>query len=297
MESRRDDHHRISPTAKMVAYARAFSDIPYAKETSRALACEDLVRDICSENDLDLVTRLSAPLIEARYKCFNRFICAYGNVLELAVGMSIERGISVSADPNRVYIGTDLPDAIAELKTLFRKITSDQRPNHHLEIANVLSYEELSAAADHLGMRRGVAIINEGLWMYLTTDEQTVCAENIRAILEHYGGEWITPDICDLESDEQFTSVLSLEVKSALSRTMQRISNLTGRPVERNYFPNRYAAIRFFGGLGFEVKQYPAIEKLGCLSTITKLWGPREMRLYAPGLRQQRVWVMSLRRK
>lgn len=288
------DHHRISPTARIVGYFRSFSDIPYAKEASKTLRGEEAARQMY-QDDLDLVTRFSGPLMEARYKCFKRFIDAHSNVLELAVGTSVERGLSISDDPNKFYIGTDLPEMIKESKAFLKKISKKRRTNHHLEAANVLSYEELNAAANHLGVRRDVLIINEGLWMYLTAEEQVVCAENIRRILEHYGGKWVTPDIIDSESRKQLISSLGPEMSFAIPRMMRGVANLTGRDLENNFFANRQDAIRFFQTSGFEVNQYPLVDNLGSLTSITKLWGERERGFYEPALKQRLVWVMSLR--
>lgn len=288
------DHHRIIPTARMVAYFRSFSDIPYAKESSKALGGEEATRQ-AYQDDFDLVTTVSGPLAEARYKCLNRWIGTHRNVLELAVGTSIERGLAVSEDPENVYIGTDLPEMIRESKAFFNSINTKTRVNHHLEEANVLSYDELSAATDHFGIKMDVVVINEGLWMYLTADEQAVCAANIRRILEKLGGEWVTPDINDLESTEKFFSSLGPEMRVATPRIKKRMTELTGRDLDMNYFPNRQEAVRFLHTLGFTVRLYPLVEDMNSVTSISSLWGERERELYEPALRQQLVWVMALR--
>lgn len=294
MSEDRQDHDRIIPTARLLAYLRSFSDIPYAKEASKILRGEETAREMY-DGDFDLMTKFASPWAEARYKCFNRFIGEISNVFELAVGTSVERGLSISDDPDRIYIGTDLPGMIDESVAFFNGINERARTNHYLEAANALSYEELSAAASHFGVRSNVAIINEGLWMFLTTEEQLVCAENIHRILQRYGGKWVTPDITDLESNERFISSLGPEMRSAAPRIMQRIAALVGRDLEKNYFANRREAIRFLKESGFEVNQYPMVDSFDCLTSASKLWGERERRFYEPALRQQMVWVMSLR--
>jgi hypothetical protein len=290
----RVDHNRTIPTARVVAYFRSFSDIPYAKQTSVALRGEQTAREIYDDL-LAVMTIFGGPFFEARYNCFNRFIDVRDNILELSVGTSVGRGLSISEDPRKFYIGTDLPEMIDESRAFFREIDGRIRGNHYLEPANVLSYDELIAAARHLGSRREMVIMNEGLWTYLTTEEQIVAADNIRRLLERYGGEWVTPDIWDLESNEQFISSLGPELRSAMPIIVQRASNLTGRDLEENYFADRHQAIRFFQRAGFEVEQHPMIEDLRNLTSITKLWGERERSIYGPALQQQRVWVMSLR--
>jgi hypothetical protein len=288
------NHYRISPTARIVAYCRSFSDIPYATETAKAVGAEEVARAIYHD-DCDLVTRLFGPLIEARYKCFNRALAAHSNVLELAVGTSIERGLSICDAPDRIYVGTDLPEMIRECNALLAKTSPITRTNHHLEVANVLSYEELDAAVSHFRARPELLIINEGLWMYLTRQEQFICAENIRRILERHGGRWVTPDIGDLETREQRLSTMGSEMQSMLARVLQKTAQLTGKEVEKSLFANRSEAIKFFSESGFEVNYYPVVDDLGSLSSLGKLWGERERAMCGPWLRQHLVWVMSLR--
>lgn len=286
------DHHRTSLTARLISYYRSFSDIPYAQEASKRLRGEEAAREILGE-DLELVTRYSVPFMEARYKCFDRFIGARSNVLELAVGTSVERGLSISDDPEKIYVGTDLPGMITDAKAFFDEINEKIRTNHHLKAANVVSYEELQAAAYHFGARKELTIINEGLWYYLTNEEQLTCAENIRRLLEHYGGQWVTPDITDLESGRHDVASLELALQCSYQRIMRRIESLTGRDLEKNSFPSRQHAIAFFEKCGFTVTQYPMLEGLRHLTSIENMWGNRERSLYEPILSRQLVWVMS----
>ena len=288
------DHHRITPTARMVAYFRSFSDIPYATDTANALRCEESVKFI-NHDDLVVVTRFLGPFLEARYKCFNKFVRAYRNVLELAVGTSIERGLSISDDADRMYIGTDLPEMIEESRAFFLSINKKERLNHRLEAASVLSCDELSAAAGDFGGRRGVLIVNEGLLQYLSLDERHICAANVRRILERYGGEWITPDVNIGGSGEDPSASVGPEAKAAIGRVFESVSNMTGRDNEKNSFGSPEEAVRFFHESGFEVNQYPMIESVKHLSSISKLWREQERCYYEPLLNQQRVWVMSLR--
>lgn len=259
-----------------------------------ALEGEKAARQIYGA-DFDLLTRVAAPLLEARYKSFDRFVGAHESVFELAVGTSVGRGLMISDDQTKLYIGSDLPGMIERSRKFIARIKRESRSNHYLEVANVLSYEELSDAARHFGSRRDVAIIHEGLWLYLTTKEQIAAADNIRRLLEHYGGVWVTPDIWDVESVERMDSSLGHEVRSAIPRISQRLSCLTGRDLKKNYFKNSQEATCFLEKFGFEVHHHPMIEDLLSLVSIRKLWGEREYDLYADALRQRRVWTMSLR--
>ena len=286
---------RISPTAKLIAYFRSFSDIPYAREVASMLDAETMTRQI-HQSEFDVVTRFFGPFAEARYKCFDPFIRIHRNILELAVGASIERGLAIAASGEKIYIGTDLPDVIREARTLVERADGKLRPNHYLQPANVLSYEELEEAIQHFGPRPEVLILHEGLWMFLSAEEQAVFADNVRRILERRGGLWVTPDIWDLESNNRFTEALGPEPSAVLQRIMQRVAALTGRDIEKNYFHDRSDAVRFFNDRGLEVERLPMVEDLTRIASIKKLWGDREREFYEAGLRLQTVWVMRIRR-
>jgi len=288
------DHDKIIPTARAVAYFRSFSEVPYAREASEALGGEAAARQMY-QDDLDLMTRFSGPVFEARYKCFDRFIRTHPNIVELAMGTSVGRGLTIAEDPEKLYIGTDLPEMIDQSKIFLGTISKGKRTNHFLEAANVLSYDELNAAISHLGSRRDVAIISEGLWMYLTAAEQSVAAENVRRLLEKHGGTWVTPDIWDLESNEKFIASLGPQMSAAVPRILQKASAVTGRTLANNYFANREEAVVFFRNAGFEVAQYPMVHDLGCLTSLPKLWGEQERRMYGGGLMQMRVWALRCR--
>jgi hypothetical protein len=287
------DHYRVSPTARAVAYFRSFSDIPYADKISCVLRGEETAKQIFGA-DLDTVSAWSGPYLEARYKCFGPIIDSRDNLLELAVGTSIERGVAIAQEPHRFYVGTDLPDMIRDSKTCLDEIAKEQRPNHHLVSANVMSHDELFAAAALFGERRNLTIINEGLWMYLKREEQIAAAQNIRKLLKHYGGIWVTADTWDIQSDAEFAATLRPETKLAIERATRRASSWTGREIGQNYFATRRKGIEMFEKLGFYVEQHPMMPDLRHLSSIRKVWGEWDAQIYEPFLRKQAVWVMSV---
>jgi len=46
----RKSYEKISPTAKLVAYLRAFTDIPYAKEIARESGAEKAFHELSGES-------------------------------------------------------------------------------------------------------------------------------------------------------------------------------------------------------------------------------------------------------
>ena len=110
------DHAKISLTAKLTAYLRGFSDIPYAAEASELVHAREAFDQLLRGDDLtreDLTWY--APVLEARAKSLDEMIRRSGvrQVLELASGLSL-RGLAMTAIPNLVYVETDLPDMIAQ---------------------------------------------------------------------------------------------------------------------------------------------------------------------------------------
>lgn len=293
-ESMTDDHRRIAPTARVMAYFRSFSDIPYAREISRLLDGERTVREI-HHDDLDAVTRFYAPVLESRYKCFSPFTRAYSNVLEVAMGLSVERGLTLTSNPDNVYIGTDLPDIITESQALVQTLSPKRIENLHLCAANALSYEQLLAATSVLGGHRRLLIIHEGLWMYLSSDERTILADNMRRLLEKHGGEWVTPDIDDVESSAAFVSSLWPEVQSVLRRLQDETAQLTGRDVLKSLFASSREAEAFFHKAGLTARRDYTVHTPASLVSTRQLLSERQSALFEAALRHRPVWIMSLR--
>lgn len=229
-EAPTNNYHLISKTAGIMAFLRSFSDIPNAKSISDDVDGESIARAIYAE-DFDLLTRICAPMVEARYKCFDRFIQGYRNILEIAVGAAVGRGIDIAnRHHDKTYVGTDLPDMMQEAVSLFRKYYL-HRDNHHLLPANVMCREELDAAVDIFPSGE-ILIINEGLWMYLAAEERFAGAMNIRSVLERTGGVWVTPDFTDREYENYVLSSLDPDVARSLNKPDAAVRKLVEAEVQ-----------------------------------------------------------------
>ena len=62
-------YEKISPTAKLAAYLRTFSDIPYAKEIAFVSGAKETFQELAGEHKESMVR--FAPIWEARYKVTN----------------------------------------------------------------------------------------------------------------------------------------------------------------------------------------------------------------------------------
>ena len=198
-------HSKISPTAKLVAYWRQFSDVPYAKDVATLFGTERVYQDMFhNANDKLLKNNIMIPLLELRYKCLFYTLLDMGikNVLEFASGIAL-RGLAMTENPDLTYVETDLPGLTEEKTKLLDTIMSRHglktRGNLFFHVANILNYEEIEPALKHFQGNTPIAIVHEGLLQYLTHPEKRAAAINIHKILKQFGGVWLTPDL-DIKS-------------------------------------------------------------------------------------------------
>src|ERR1700730_10893017 len=103
-------HARISPTAKLAAFLRAETDIPYCRQIAEMCDAEEVSRTFnpgCIANH--------RAYIELRFKSLNAFIHRLGfrQVLEFAGGVG-PSGPVLSSNPSTVLVDTDLPELLEE---------------------------------------------------------------------------------------------------------------------------------------------------------------------------------------
>jgi O-methyltransferase involved in polyketide biosynthesis len=191
---------RISLTARLTAYMRQFSDIPFAADVAERLRALEAFESLLRDHELRPEDMLwYAPVFEVRYRSIEAAIRASGatQVLELASGLSL-RGLAMTRDPALTYVETDLPDLTAEKRALVDELRREHgivdHGNLHLVSANALDADELASAAAHLRPGATTAIVCEGLLQYLERGEIETVAGNVRALLDSYPGVWLTPD-------------------------------------------------------------------------------------------------------
>jgi hypothetical protein len=96
-----ESHEAISPTAKFVAFVRAFTDIPYAHEIAEESGAEQAFQELARQS-IESFSQL-IPFWEARYKATDRIIQLRGitQILEIAAGLS-PRGLAMTVNPRVV---------------------------------------------------------------------------------------------------------------------------------------------------------------------------------------------------
>ncbi len=94
---------------------------------------------------------------------------------------------------NISYVETDLPGINAEkvrlISVLQKKYKFGNFDNHHVISANALDLSQLEQATTVLNRKKPIAIVNEGLIPYLSADELSSLAQNIRYVIDQFAGK------------------------------------------------------------------------------------------------------------
>ncbi|MFN8656565.1 MAG: class I SAM-dependent methyltransferase [Candidatus Obscuribacterales bacterium] len=294
------DYSKISITAKLVAHFRKYSDIAFADDVASFVKAEEALREIAEKldtaavssdkrNEMSYESKLTAPLLEARYKSIVQLIHKTGikQVLELASGFSL-RGLAMADDVELHYVESDLADINAEKKKLVTLLRAQYGlsdfGNHHIVTANALASSDLEAATASFNPDQPLVIVNEGLIPYLSAEEQAVLADNVRLLLSKFnGGAWITPDFT--------TRQVADAVSENRQRFRQAINSTTNTQLHGAAFASEDALNKFISSHGFSGDHYYQTE------LVTNLVSPQRLGLsdaVVEGLKpQMRIWLLS----
>jgi O-methyltransferase involved in polyketide biosynthesis len=160
-------------------------------------------------------------------------------------------------DPFVQYVELDLPSKSREKREVidnlaFPRFSTNIRYNLHCEGGDALDEDDFERAVSFLG-DGPIAIINEGFLRYLTHEEKSILAENIKRTLERFGGYWITPDI----------DILDPRLKDPrLKSYNDQLQSELGMDVTPNLFESVFEARGFFESLGFAVEVHSLKEIL-----------------------------------
>ncbi len=139
------------------------------------------------------------------------------NILELSSGVSSTRGLDAVQRQDIHYIDTDLPGVTSVKRDFVAALQGDDHPRGTLEILplNALDEEQFGLTVSRFPAGP-LAIVNEGLLMYLGIEEKERLCRIIHKILGARGGYWITADIYikrpddedQLKTDDQIIQIL-----------------------------------------------------------------------------------------
>ena len=265
-----EPYAKISPTAKLVAYGRTFTDIPFAREIAAECDAEKAFPLSVTES-----LPLQVPFLEARYKTTNQIIAREGitQMLEIAAGLS-PRGLAMTDDPDVMYVATDLPEMLEQEKAIAGAILARlniQRPNLHFSVANALDRDEVLQAATPFQSDKPVVILTEGLLPYLTRTEQATLAANVHELLASYGGVWITTDVNTKQRWDTFR-----RIDKRMQQRVQTISSATERSLYDNLFIDNNDVQQFFTSAGFKIEEYSYLHVLDEISSLKRFNLDRE---------------------
>jgi len=175
---------------------KGLTQIPYAREAAELMSYPDHYHPDFENTDLAFWTRVVH--FESRYWSIDQLFhdLVFHNVMELSSGFSF-RGLNMVQEKNIHYIDTDLENVIEYKKDLVKKLVEqDISSPGKLEMLtlNVLDENEFNLIVDRFE-DGPLVIVNEGLLMYLNSQEKEKLCKIISGVLARKGGYWITADI------------------------------------------------------------------------------------------------------
>ena len=188
----------ISPSAKSLLLTKALTTIPFAREAVGLIWGNKSIQDTQEKlSSIGFLMRLIH--FEKRYWSIDKALTEIGlkNILEFSSGFSF-RGLSMCKDPGIFYIDTDLPQIIESKKIIVRELIKRfcnyPVDNLFLDSLNILDKDDFVEIINRFPTTP-VAIINEGLLVYLDDGQKRKLCEIIHNLLSERGGYWITADI------------------------------------------------------------------------------------------------------
>jgi len=254
----------ISPSALSLLRMKGHTSIPFAQE---AVALMGSANHVSLPEDVNeqLYYWMRVFHFEARYASINSLLgdIQPKNILELASGYSF-RGLDYCINHDVHYIDTDLPEVIA-LKT---NLIKDLIANNGTIFKGKLETMALNALdeqhVDHVVARfdnNALTIMNEGLLMYLNTDEKKKVCNIIHKHLLQKGGYWITADIYIKHPEDKVKNLKMSKEESDFFAKHQ---------IDENKFDSEAAAEDFFKNQGLIIDQVAHVD-LRSLSAYNKL--------------------------
>jgi O-methyltransferase involved in polyketide biosynthesis len=248
MDQNVKDYSSISPSAQSLLWMKALTDIPFAREAAMLVFGEEALP---VESDERVTSHFLKRLLhfDARYWSIDTALGMIGltNILEVSSGFSF-RGLRRVLYEDVFYIDTDLPDVITVKETLLKPLlrTLEEHPVGQLLLRplNVMDEEAFLQLANRFPPGP-LALVNEGLLVYLAEAEKRKLCATIYTLLKKRGGYWITADIYVRNREE--SNSLSLGVAPTISKF------LADHHVEENKFESFSSAESFFGSCGLRI--------------------------------------------
>ena len=195
-DSQKRDYSSISPSAKQLLLLKGFTGIPFARQAAELMLHPK--KYIADLDAMDFGFKARLMHFESRYRSIDQLLegLSVKNVLELSSGFSF-RGLDLIQRKDVNYIDTDLPEIIDIKKSFIAGLTSaGYSPIGKLQTLtlNALDEHRFNEVVN-LFPPGELAILTEGLLMYLNPEEKKRLFNVIHKILNVRGGYWIVADV------------------------------------------------------------------------------------------------------
>ncbi len=250
-----NSHKKISQTAFNHIIFRTFYRIPFAEEFEQIAEKLGLGSAAIFKKD---ILRKNSVIFEGRYKggetALEKFIrenpaCT---ILEIAAGFSLH-GINLAKKfPGITYLETDLPEMI-KMKKRIVKALGLNLPNLHFAPASALDLPALKKALLLAKPKRRIGVYCEGLLPYFTDNEKSELTENVKFLLDDFGGAWITPDPALSLKSRNFV----MSIMPTWKAVAKKVEKLAKRKYDDHGFQGEKQADEFFEERGFKIKKIP----------------------------------------
>jgi O-methyltransferase involved in polyketide biosynthesis len=248
MTNENKDYSTISPSAGWLVNLKARTSIPFAKEAAAILfpPSPDAAPPKFTEEDRISIFKWMIHF-ENRYQTVEKLLEETNpqNILEISSGYSF-RGIDWCLRRPAHFIDTDLPDLINIKTNITNQLIDDneQPLKGKLEVLPLNAMQRDNFINVVSAFSPGpIAIVNEGLLVYLDNEEKKILCATIHDILKQRGGHWVTGDIY-IKSPEDISSP-GIKTITGDFRKQHRI--------DENRFDSYEAAEQFFTSCGFKV--------------------------------------------
>jgi O-methyltransferase involved in polyketide biosynthesis len=248
------DFSTISPSARSLLIMKAQTDIPFAAEAARLAWGQAAVDADLAEMNGQPGAAIRRRHFEARYRSLDTLLADAGlpQIVELGGGFSF-RGLELARRQAVFYLDTDLPE-VAALKA---ELVARLHPGALVGTLHVAPLDALDADAFRAAVARfppgPLAIVNEGLLVYLDESEKRRLAANVREALTEHGGVWLTADIYVRAAAA--AAAVGLAGPAGLPRDARMQAFLDRHRVDENKFGGWEEAERFFTSEGFTVRR------------------------------------------
>ena len=283
----------VSYTAPITLYWLAKAGVPEAVEYVQYIDAEKILKP-ANIFQYERVERINKIYQEIRYASLNDFIESenYTNVMDLGCGVSprclymARKGIN--------YIGTDLSDVVEVLNFYAPNfVKDDMRKYVRFAVADATNRKEMMNAAKSLNGK--ICIVEEGLLMYLSRDQQKAMLKNIRDILKEHGGAFVTSDFVagnifmsinrTIYGDED-SLVVAKETQKVYEDLSKVIFNDT-------MFKSKEEAVKFIEDAGLKVEMRPLFNGTPDIISIRDL-NNRDIESINSMTQQKLLWVITV---